>query len=220
MFKTGLFFRIMRTFFAEASGTFILALAVGLTTDPISTGLILVVLLYIGYPVADMHYNPAVSLGSWALGETTTREMAARVAAQFSGGGVAAYLLTVITKLSYLPQPADSTGVVSFIFVETIFSFVFVLLFLKMTYPGKQKRSRISGLVIGAGFAGCLMVVRPIAGLGLHPALTTMFMAAGYFEFGGGMPYLPVYFFGPLLGALMAGGIYRFIIRVKAGNTK
>lgn len=210
----------MRTLIAEASGTFMLALAVGLTTDPVSTGLILVVLLYIGYPLADMHYNPAVSLGSWTLGETTTREMAARVAAQCAGGAVAAYLLTIIIELPYVPQPADSAGVISFIFIETIFSFVFVLLFLKMTYPGLQKRSRISGLVIGAGFAGCLMAARPIAGMGLHPALSTMFTAAGYVEYGVGMPYLPVYVFGPLLGGLLAGVVCRFTSRTNADGAE
>lgn len=75
----------MLKFLTEGFGTLLLVLAIGISTDPIAAGLMLMVLLYIGYSFSDVHLNPAVSIGVWTLGEDSTSDLLARVGGQFAG---------------------------------------------------------------------------------------------------------------------------------------
>ncbi|MGM0459218.1 MAG: aquaporin [Bacteroidota bacterium] len=200
---------------AEGIGTLFLVLAIGLSADPVVAGLIYILLLYICYPAWDAHLNPAVSIGAWTSGRDGTGILINRLLGQFIGAGAGGWLTFYITGIPVIPGPSSSTGVVEFIFLELAFSALFVLLFLVMIYPKNEKRNGLFGLVIGAGFAGCLIVVEPISGLGLHPAFNTAFTLIDYLQGGSSYVHLPVYLFGPLVAAIVAGLVHRKTISNK-----
>ncbi|CAN5265066.1 MIP family channel protein [soil metagenome] len=199
----------MLKFLTEGTGTLILVLAIGLTTDPIAAGLILVTLLYIGFSITEVHFNPAVSLGVWTIGRNSSAELLIRFAGQFSGAIGGAFIVSWISMLAYIPKPAVSTGMAEFILLEILFSVLFVLLFLLLLYPLTEKKGSLSGLIIGLAFAGCYLVVEPVIGFGLHPALNTGFTLVDYVQGGISFSHLPIYFFSPLIAALLAAWAYK-----------
>ena len=202
----------MLKFLTEGFGTLLLVLAIGLSTDPIAAGLMLMILLYIGYSFADVHLNPAVTIGVWTLGGETTSELMVRMSGQFVGALGGAYLTLWIAMIPYVPVPASSVGVSTFILLELIFSVLFVLLFLLMIFPGQKPVRSIFGVVIGIGFAACLMVVEPLIGFGMHPALNTAFSIVDYTEGGTSYMHLPVYLFTPLVGGIFAALLHKRLI--------
>lgn len=203
---------VMLKIVTEGIGTLLLVLAVGLSADPAVAGLMLTLLLYIGYSAGDLHANPAVSVGLWTSGRDSSSTLLFRVTGQFLGAGAGAWLSYYIAGIPIIPGPSSSTGVLSFILLELIFSTLFVLLFLLMIVPKTGSRISLFGIVIGAGFAGSLMVLEPVTGLGLHPALNTAFTLIDYVEGGSSYLHLPIYFFGPLVAAIFAGLAHRKIV--------
>jgi len=199
----------MIKFLTEGIGTCILVITIGLTTDPIAAGLILVALLYVGFSITEVHYNPAVTLGSWTIGSISNFGMIIRLAGQFSGAIVGAFLVSWITLIGYIPRPAGSTGMAEFILLEILFSGLFVLLFLYMIYPSTQRKRTFSGLIIGATFTGCLLVMESAIGFGMHPALNSAFSFVDYLHGGNSYLHLPIYFFAPLVAALIAALIFK-----------
>lgn len=203
----------MLKFFLEGLGTLTLAVAVGLTVDPIAAGLVLMALLYIGISVTNVHLNPAVSLGVWSLNEESSSELLLRLAGQFSGAIGGAFIVSWISRITYIPQPSDSTGVSEFIMLELLFSLIFVLLFLVMLYPPANIKRNLLGLVAGAGYAGFLLVLDPVTGFGMHPALNSAFSLLDFIEGGNSYSHLPIYFFTPLVGALLAALIHKRLMK-------
>lgn len=199
----------MRRILTEGFGTLLLVLAIGISTDPIAAGLMLMILLYIGYSFANVHLNPAVSIGVWTLGTDSTSTLVARVAGQFTGALGGAYLTLWIALIPYVPEPASSIGVASFILLEFLFSGLFVLLFLLMVFPASKRIKTLFGGIIGIGFTGCLMVIEPLIGFGMHPALNTAFSILDYIEGGMSYTHLPVYLFAPLVAGILAALLHK-----------
>ncbi|WP_340103599.1 aquaporin [Rhodohalobacter sp. 8-1] len=199
----------MLRFLTEGFGTLMLVLAIGISTDPIAAGLMLIILLYIGHTFADVHLNPAVSIGVWTLGNDSTSALLSRVSGQFIGALGGAYLTLWIALIPYAPEPASSIGVAMFILLEFLFSGLFVLLFLLMMFPASMRTRTLFGVIIGVGYSACLMVVEPLIGFGMHPALNTAFSIVDYTE--GGMSYLhlPVYLFTPLVAGILSALLHK-----------
>jgi len=205
----------MLKFLTEAIGSLILVLSIGLTTDPIAAGLLLVALLYAGFFVCNIHLNPAVSLGVWTLGEEDSGELFLRLSGQFFGAFSASFIVSQISRIPYVPGPSAATGLVEFIFLELLFSALFVLLFLVMIYPVKKRKKSLFGLVIGVGFAGSLLVIEPMIGFGMHPALNASFTLIDYLDSGDSYIHLPIYLFTPLVAAIIAGIVHRKWINIQ-----
>lgn len=206
----------MLKFLTEGFGTLLLVLAIGISTDPIAAGLMLMILLYIGYSFSDVHLNPAVSIGVWTLAEDSTSDLLARVGGQFVGAIGGAYLTLWIAIIPYVPEPASSIGVTTFILLELAFSFVFVLLFLLMIFPGQKPVSSLFGVIIGIGFTVCLMVTEPLIGFGMHPALNSAFSFVDYMKGGMSYQHLPIYMFTPMVGGILAALLHKLLIHDEA----
>lgn len=203
----------MLKFLTEGFGTLLLVLAIGLSTDPLTAGLMLTILLYIGYSFSDAHLNPAVSIGVWTIGRDDSGTLAVRILGQFSGAVMGAFLTLWIARIPYVPVPASSTGVAEFILLELLFSALFVLLFLLMSFPSvRRKRLSLFGVIIGIGYAGCLLVVEPLIGFGLHPALNAAFSMVDYAAGGTSYMHLPVYIFTPLVAGILSALLHKKLV--------
>lgn len=202
----------MLKFLTEGFGTLLLVLAVGISTDPVAAGLMLMILLYIGYSFADVHLNPAISIGVWTIGSVTTQDLFVRIIGQFTGAVGGAYLTLWIALIPYAPEPASSVSIAAFIMMELVFSMLFVLLFLLILFPASKPVKSLFGVIIGVGYTACLMVIEPLVGFGIHPALNSAFSLVDYMKGGLAYQHLPIYLFTPLVGGILAALLHKRLI--------
>lgn|SRR5690554_2022433 len=198
----------MPKFFAEFIGMFFITIVVGISADPIGTGLLLAAMIYIVSDFAVPHFNPAVSLAAWLSGEITFNDFTSYLSAQIPGAFTGALFIWWLSGTSFITQPAQSTQTYEFIAIEVLFSFLFVLVFLVLMYPYKRKNP-VFGLVIGLTLAGCYLITEPISGSGLNPAMNSGYIFFDWLNNGYSYYYLPVYILAPLIGGMGAAFAYR-----------
>src|SRR5438128_577844 len=109
----------MNKYIAEFLGTFVLALAVGLSLagkfpvpTPVVAALTLGVSVYTFGAISGTHINPAITVGLLAIGKIPLLEAAGYLAAQFAGGGVAYFIAGALQGASPHAGPADSVGII------------------------------------------------------------------------------------------------------------
>lgn len=201
----------MKKFVAECVGTFFLVVVVGVTTDPITIGLILTALIYTSIQVSDSHFNPAISLAAWIRGRIDNSELGVYISGQIIGAIAGGAFVWWISKLTYGPSPDQATLPYEFIAMEVLFSFFFILLFLCMIYPSRRRRNPLFGAIAGIGLAGCYLVTIPITGAGLNPAMSSSFILFDYINNESSYQHLPVYLIAPGVGAIAAAFAHRFL---------
>jgi aquaporin Z len=157
------------------------------------------------------HLNPAVTLTFLRLGKVALPDAVFYILAQFAGGVIGVFLVTLIlgnlfTKppVLYVATLPGSAGVTIAFFAELIISFGLMIMVLFTT--NFQRLSRFTG-----GFAGVLLMVyitfeSPLSGMSINPARTfASALPAGLWM------ALWVYFSAPVLGMLSASFAYQLI---------
>lgn len=205
----------MNKLLAESIGVFILTTAIGLSTSPISAGIVLIALIYIGTHLTDAHFNPAVSFSAWICGKIELHEFTEYVSGQVIGAIFGAGFVWWISKMTFAPTPARTTSPFVFIALELLLSFLFILLFLCMMYPAKRRRNPVFGIVIGIGLTGCYLIADPIIGMGLNPGTTGGFILMDYFNNGGSYQYYPVYLLAPCISAIGAAYAHKYLMEFR-----
>lgn len=202
----------MQKFYSELLGTFLFTVFVGLSGNPLGTGLLLACMVYLASGISGSHFNPAISLAAWLTGHINTRFLGVYLLAQISGAFPGAAFVWWLSGSTYSPSPGQLIGVSGFIILEILFSTLFFVLFLCVMYPGEGKKNPAFGFIIGLGLAGCYMITEPLAGTGLHPFMNLAFSLLDLLNNGYSWQHLPVYFFAPGIGALAAAFLYRRMI--------
>ena len=214
----------LRVFVAEFIGTFALVFigagtAVtglgGLLGVALAHGFVVAVFAYAYGNISGAHINPAVT---FALALNNTIRWAETVfywIAQFAGAILAAYWLTVIVESVNLGgiQAGATRGTVTeaapyvALGVEIILTFFLVNTILHTAVAGKG--GALAGLAVGLTLAFAILAGGPMTGASLNPARTfgPALFTASYTD---PMTYL-IYFAGPLIGAALAVGIYKFL---------
>lgn len=206
----------MLKFHAELIGMFFITVAAGISPNPLAIGLLLVALTYMFTSFSGAHFNPGVTLAAWITDDISTRHLTQNLTAHIAGAVAGAFFVWWVMGTSHNQQPATSLGAFEFAVLELVFSFLFVLVFLFMMYPLKRRKNPVYGLVIGLTFAGCYFITEPLAGTGLNPAFSTAYILTDYINNGQAYFYLPVYLFSPLIGAVLAGLLYKRYITLSA----
>lgn len=214
---------------AEVAGSFLLffgALGIGMFNPqgafgvPFGFGLAVIAgMLAFGY-ISGGHFNPAITLGSALAGRISWKAVLPYVLAQLVGMSLAAVVLWVI--IGSHPAGAQSTSVFESIangyasgdelgfsmagvfLAETIATGLLVAVYLGAT--SARDRLRSAPYAVGSAFAVLTAVMLPISNAGLNPARST---AAVYFAGSGPVGELWLFWVAPLLGALIAGLLYR-----------
>lgn len=157
------------------------------------------------------HLNPAVTLTFLRLGKVALPDAVFYILAQFAGGMIGVFLVTLILGNLFAKPPVlyvatlpGSAGVTIAFFAELIISFGLMIMVLFTT--NSQRLSRFTG-----GFAGVLLMVyitfeSPLSGMSINPARTfASALPAGLWM------ALWVYFTAPVLGMLSASFAYQLI---------
>jgi MIP family channel proteins len=153
------------------------------------------------------HLNPAVTLVFWRLGKIAGWDAAFYVAAQFTGGlaGVLAARAWLGSRLAEpavhyaVTTPGPGGPVVAF-GAEAGIAFLLMLVVLTVS---NSRAQAFTGVCAGILVAAYITVEAPLSGMSMNPARTlASAVPAGTFT------SLWVYFTAPLLGMMLAAGLY------------
>jgi MIP family channel proteins len=212
-----------KVFIAELIGTFALVFIgaaagmynAGLLTVALAHGLTLAVFAYAFGHISGTHINPAVTFGLALNGTVKWGQALVYWVAQFAGAVLAAYALSAIVGVvsAQAFQAAQTVGALTEKFpyyalgVEALLTFFLVNTVLHTAVSGKA--GPLAGWAIGTTLTIAILAGGPLTGASLNPARTFgPAVVAG--AAGNKMMYL-IYFAGPLLGALLAVGVYKLL---------
>ncbi|MEA2504375.1 MAG: aquaporin [Actinomycetota bacterium] len=185
---------------------------VGYVGIALAFGLTLVVLAYTLGPVSGGHFNPAVTIGLVAARRHPLRDLLPYIVSQIVGAVLASGLLYLIasgkpgwTIASGLGQNSFGTlAVASALAAETVFTFVLVFVVLSVTnksYP----YTAFGGLAIGVALLAIHLGDIGWSGSGVNPARS---IGPALFVGGTALSQLWVYIVAPIVGGLIAAGVY------------
>ncbi len=224
----------MKKYLAECIGTMVLvtlgcgtAMLVGCDSahgggyvlTAFAFGLSIVAMAYSIGNISGCHINPAVSLGVLLSGRMTTKDFVYYIIAQCIGALIGAELLaTIFASGSVIDMTGGlgSNGLagvngssVAGLLVEIVLTFIFVINILGVTSP-KANHGSFGGLIIGLTLVGVHILGIGLTGTSVNPA-RSFGPAVVAATAGNGAPLevLPVFIFGPLVGAALAAFIYR-----------
>lgn len=191
----------MKKYIAEFIGTFVLVLAVSCSLagtfpvpTPVIAGLALGYGVYALGGISGAHFNPAITIGALCVRKIYLKDAILYLCAQIVGAAVAAALAKHMAAVPELPV-VDNTMV---IIGEILGTFVFAF-GVAAAVHGKLSQGA-SGLAVGGSLLlGISMAAKASNGV-LNPAVAL------------GIGSVSVsYLIGPVIGAILAMVLYRFI---------
>lgn len=219
----------MKTLIAELIGTFALVLfgcgsavlaggEVGQLGIAFAFGLAIVAMAYGIGPISGCHVNPAVSFGAFIAGRMTLNSMLQYWLAQFLGAILGAAVLYLIAsgKAGYdlaangLGQNGWGPGylgeysLVAALVFEVVATFLFLVVILGATQ--KSAPGMVAGLAIGLTLAVIHIVGIQVTGVSVNPARS---LGPAVFVGGPAISQLWLFFVAPLIGAALAGLLFR-----------
>ena len=197
----------MKRYIAELIGTMVLVLfgcgsaaiagsVLGNLGIAMAFGLSIVAMAYVIGDISGCHINPAVSIGMWIDGRMEAKDLIMYIVFQCIGAIIGIAL-------------ASSVGlnVVGAIIVEIILTFVFVFTVLGVTK--KVENATIAGIVIGLTLAFVHIMGIPLTGTSVNPARS---LAPALFMGGQALQQVWVFILAPIVGAVIAGLLYKGLI--------
>ena len=223
----------MKRYIAELIGTMVLVLfgcgsaaiagsVLGNLGIAMAFGLSIVAMAYVIGDISGCHINPAVSIGMWIDGRMEAKDLIMYIVFQCIGAIIGiALLAAIINSSAYLGGyattglgqngfgMASSVGlnVVGAIIVEIILTFVFVFTVLGVTK--KVEIATIAGIVIGLTLALVHIMGIPLTGTSVNPARS---LAPALFMGGQALQQVWVFILAPIVGAVIAGLLYKGLI--------
>lgn len=203
-----------KVFVAEFIGTFALTFIgasagmanAGLVGVALAHGFVLAVFVYIYGNVSGTHVNPAVTFGLALNGTVKWGEAVVYWVAQFLGAILAAFLVKIFfgdVKAGATVGSLTTSAPVMAMIVEAVLTFFLVNTVLHAAVAGKA--GPFAGWAIGITLTFAILAGGPLTGASLNPARTF-----GPALFTNGLGSYWIYLVGPLLGAAIATGIFKF----------
>ena len=211
---------------AEFIGTFWLVLggcgsaiiaggAIGFAGVSLAFGLTVLTMAFAIGHISGCHLNPAVTLGLWAGGRFSGKEILPYVVAQVLGAIAAAALLYAIVSGNtsggfaangYGDHSPDGYQLCSALMTEVAMTFMFLLIILGATDERAPKG--FAPIAIGLGLVLIHLISIPVTNTSVNPARST---SQAIFVGGWAMKQLWMFWVAPIVGALLAGITYKFL---------
>jgi len=165
-----------------------------------------------------MHLNPAVSIGLWTAGKFDTKELFPYIIVQVLGGVLGAFLLYLIAtgkagfevggfaSNGYGALSPDKYSMTSALITEIVLTFMFLFIILGST--SKNAPAGFAPIAIGLGLTLIHLVSIPVTNTSVNPARST---AAALFADTAAMSQLWLFWVAPIVGAILAGILWRFL---------
>lgn len=187
-------------------------------------GLAMTFVYYMFSSISGAHFNPAVSVAMYFNGAISLVETILYIVAQLLGALLASGLLLGILKcipsVSITTLGVGQTGYSSLsmisldvkgaILIESVLTFVFVLVYLHVV--NDERLEKLSGLLIGGALTLVTILGIPFTGASINPARS--FGPAVIMKIlgkGTALNQLWVFLLSPLIGALVAYIVYKLL---------
>lgn len=185
-------------------------------------GLILMVMVYAIGAISGCHINPAITIASVALRKLEIDDGIAYLIAQVLGATVAGLTHLLLLPgngalVGYgLPTPSPFIGSSqgTALVVEAIITFFLMFSVYAAAYTDKVPPGA-SGLLIGMTLAVDVLIAGPLTGGAANPA-RWLGPAVATGSYGSAW----VYWVGPVIGALLAGFVYQYLLTAKKDKKK
>lgn len=221
---------IVKRMGAEFFGTFWLVLGgcgaavlagqwIGRAGVSLAFGLTVLTMAYAIGHISGAHLNPAVSLGLWAGGRFSGKDLIPYILAQVVGGLVAGSVLYMIATGKAGFNPADgfaSNGVGSFspekyrvlpgLLCEVVMTGMFLLVIMGAT--DKKAPAGFAPIAIGLALTLIHLISIPVTNTSVNPARST---AVAFFAGGEFVKQLWMFWVFPIIGGVGGGLIYRLL---------
>ncbi|MBQ7003012.1 MAG: MIP family channel protein [Oscillospiraceae bacterium] len=198
----------------------------GYILTALAFGLVIVGMAYCVGNISGCHINPAVSLGVLISGGMSIVDFIGYIVAQCLGALAGSGVLAVIFGLGGVEDKTGGFGsnglagvngsIAAGLVVEVVLTFIFVLTILGVTSK-KAGHGSFAGVVIGFTLTLVHILGIGLTGTSVNPArsLGPAIVAA---LTGNSDPIVCVWVFivGPLVGAALAAGVYKFLESAKA----
>jgi len=169
--------------------------------------------------VSGCHLNPAVSLGLWAGGRFPGRDLVPYVIVQVLGGIAGAGLVYIIASghpgfdvsggmasNGYGPHSPGGYSLASGLVTEVVMTFGFLFVILGSTHGNAPKG--FAPIAIGLCLTLIHLISIPVTNTSVNPARST---GPALIVGGWALSQLWLFWVAPLIGAVLAGVIYRWV---------
>jgi aquaporin Z len=229
----------MKKLFAEFFGTYWLVfggcgsalfaagipnLGIGFVGVSVAFGLTVLTMAYAVGHISGGHFNPAVSIGLWAGGRFSAKDLVPYIVSQCVGAIAAAATLFFIwsgktgnvidnskagafASNGFDAFSPDGYSMMSCFIAEFVLTMFFLLVILGAT--GKFSHVKFAGIAIGLALTLIHLISIPITNTSVNPA-----RSLSQALFAGGVPLTQVWLFwvAPIAGALAGGFIYKNLL--------
>jgi len=192
---------------------------IGLAGVSLAFGLTVLTMAYAIGHISGCHLNPAVTLGLWAGGRHPLGEVLPYIVAQVLGGIAGAFILYMIASgapgfdlsggLASNGYGAHSPGgysMASGFLTEIVMTLMFLVIILGAT--DRRAPAGFAPIAIGLGLTLIHLISIPVTNTSVNPARST---GPAVFVGDWALGQLWLFWVAPILGALVAGYLYRWL---------
>ena len=194
-------------------------LGIGFVGVSLAFGLTVLTMAYAIGHVSGCHLNPAVSVGLWAGGRFSARDLPGYVVAQVLGGLAGAGVLFLIASghagfdvhagfasNGYGVHSPGGYSMVAALVCEVVMTFAFLFVILGSTHG--RAPAGFAPIAIGLGLTLIHLISIPVTNTSVNPARST---SQAIFAGGAALEQLWLFWVAPIAGALIAGFVYRWL---------
>jgi aquaporin Z len=194
------------------------ALGIGFLGVALAFGLTVLTMAYAVGHISGGHFHPAVTLGLWSAGRCANRHVLPYILVQLAGAiaASACLYLTAAGKLDWVPGGFASNGygelspgkysVAACFVTELLLTFFFLTIIIGTTSKGAA--TGFAGIPIGLALTLIHLVSIPVTNTSVNPARST---GPALFAGGAYLSQLWLFWVAPILGAVIAGFVARWI---------
>jgi aquaporin Z len=192
---------------------------IGLVGVSLAFGLTVVTMAYAVGHISGGHFNPAVTIGLLAGGRVKAADVVPYVVAQVIGAILAAWLLATIASGNgtdavagglasngFADHSPGGYSMATALITEVLMTFFFLLIILGVTDP--RAPAGFAPLAIGLALALIHLISIPITNTSVNPARST---GPALIVGGWAIQQLWLFWIAPILGAVGAGGLWRWL---------
>jgi|SRR5690606_23317649 len=197
-------------------------LGIGFVGVAIAFGLTVVTMAYAIGHISGCHLNPAVSIGLWIGDRFDKKELLPYIVAQVMGGIAGAGILYIIATgkagfeiggfaaNGYGEHSPGGYSLFAALVTEMVMTFMFLIIILGATHSKAAKG--FAGLAIGLGLTLIHLISIPVTNTSVNPARS---ISQALFAQGWAIEQLWLFIVAPIVGAILAGFVYKMISPVE-----
>ena len=194
-------------------------LGIGFAVVALAFGLTVVTMAYAIGHISGCHLNPAVSIGLWMGGRFDAKDLVPYIIAQVLGAiagagilmsiasGQAGYEIGGFAANGFGDHSPGGYSMMAALICEVVMTFIFLFVILGSTHAKAPKY--LAGLAIGLCLTLIHLISIPVTNTSVNPARSTS--QALFAEGGWAMGQLWLFWVAPIVGAILAGLVYKFL---------